>query len=177
MSDADQERRQGKVKMLEEIARASDILERITAIPLMCAGGLMVVVVLVGTFWRYVLDNPILWTEEAARYLMIWMALIGASISMKRREHLGVEIVINRLPHKAKKVVQLVTSLFVAYFLYVLTVQGAIMAWDARVQVSPALGISMSWPLLSVPLTGLLTLIQLIFQVTLDMAEPGKAVR
>lgn len=138
MNDMDQERQQGKVRALEAVARGRDILERITAIPLMFAGGLMVVVVLVGTFWRYVLNDPILWTEEAARYLMIWMALIAASISMKRHEHLGVEILINRLPVKARKAMQLVTSLFVAYFLYVLTVQGTIMVWDARAQISPA---------------------------------------
>lgn len=151
--------------------KTSDVLEKITAIPLIIIGGLMVMVVLAGTFWRYVLNNSLVWTEEAARYLMIWMALIAASISLKRREHVGVEVVINKLPPGIKKVVVLIRDLLIAYFLYILTVEGFAMAIKAKSQVSPALNISMFWPLLSIPLTGLLTLLQLILRIIIDLTE------
>jgi TRAP-type C4-dicarboxylate transport system permease small subunit len=147
---------------------ASNVLEKVTAIPLIIIGGLMLSVVLVGTFWRYVLNNPILWTEEVARYLMIWMALIAASISMKRREHVSMMILVDKLPLLIKKIAGSMTSLAVAYFLYVLTREGIIMVLSARSQVSPALGISMFWPLLCVPLSGVLTLAQLILVLVID---------
>jgi TRAP-type C4-dicarboxylate transport system permease small subunit len=147
---------------------ASNALEKITAVPLIIIGGLMLGVVLVGTFWRYVLNDPILWTEEAARYLMIWMALIAASISMKRREHVSMMFLVDKLPLLIKKIMGTMTSLAVAYFLYVLTREGIVMAFSARSQVSPALNISMFWPLLCVPLSGVLTLAQLILVMVID---------
>lgn len=147
---------------------ASNVLETVTAVPLVIIGGLMLIVVLIGTFWRYVLNDPILWTEEAARYLMIWMALIAASISMKRREHVSMRILVNQLPAGPRKMIDTLTSLAVGYFLFVLTDQGITMVVSARTQVSPALGISMFWPLLSVPLAGALTLAQLVLNLTID---------
>jgi len=159
---------------LNKFARkTSDIIEKITAGPLIIIGGLMVIIVLTGTFFRYVLNNPLLWTEEAARYLMIWMALIAASISLKRREHVGIKILVNRLNPKVKKIVVLITKLFMAYFLYILIKEGFQMVLGARTQISPALRIPMSWPLLSVPLAGFFTLLQLILQIIIDITEEG----
>ncbi len=147
----------------------ADMLEKIVAVPLIIIGFLMVVVVLIGTFWRYVLRNPFLWTEELARYLMIWMALIAASISLKRREHVGLKLVINRVPQPAKKIIVMITQLFILLFLYYLTREGFSMVERALRQRSPALNISMFWPLLSVPVAGLLTGIQLILQMIIDL--------
>lgn len=146
----------------------SKVLEKITAVPLVIIGGLMLGVVLIGTFWRYVLNDPILWTEEAARYLMIWMALIAASIAMARREHVSMKLIVNRFPVLIRRITETLTSLAVAYFLYILTREGILMVISARSQVSPALGISMAWPLLSVPLSGALTLVQLILVLVID---------
>lgn len=155
------------------VLRTSDVVEKITAVPLMIIGASMVFVVLVGTFWRYILNDPILWTEEAARYLMIWMALVGASISMKRREHLGVRFIIQRFPFRLQKITQLISSALMAYFLYFLVWEGWILAWDARLQVSPALGFPMFWPLLSVPVSAVLMLLQLLLVVVADFTDPN----
>jgi len=98
--------------------KISNILEKITAVPLMIIGGAMVLVVLVGTISRYAFNSPLLWTEEAARYLMIWMALVGASITLKRREHVGIEIIINKFKPKIRVIIKLIRDLFILYFLY-----------------------------------------------------------
>ncbi len=146
----------------------SKVLEKMLAVPLVIIGGLMLGVVLIGTFWRYVLNDPILWTEEAARYLMIWMALIAASISMARREHVSMNLLVHRFPKSIRRVVETMTSMAVGYFLYVLTREGILMVVSARSQISPALGISMFWPLLSVPLSGAFTLVQLVLVLVID---------
>jgi len=153
--------------------KISNIVEKITAIPLMVIGGAMVLVVLVGTLWRYAFNDPLLWTEEAARYLMIWMALVGASITLKRREHVGIEIVVNKFKPKIRKIIRVVINLFILYFLYILIIHGYKMAAGARSQLSPALRISMYWPLLSVPAMGVFTSIQLILQMIIDITELG----
>jgi len=161
------------LKTNEWARKASNILEKITAVPLIIIGGLMVLVVLVGTISRYVFNNPLLWTEEAARYLMIWMALVGASITLKRREHVGIEFLISKFRPVIRLIIKLITDVFILYFLYILTKEGYIMALEAKGQLSPALRISMFWPLLSVPVMGIFTAVQLILQMIIDVAEKG----
>ncbi len=159
------------MEQINSLARKiADILEKLTAVPLVIMGGAMVVVVLAGTFWRYVLNDPLLWTEEAARYLMIWVVLIGASITMRHREHVRINAIVNLFPEKVRIVLRLITNLFVVYFLYILTVYGWEMAQRSQVQTSPALGISMFWPIMAVPLTGIFCLIQLVLQMVIDIS-------
>lgn len=58
---------------------------------------LLVLDVWLGVMVRYFVDFPLTFTEEAARYLMIWMALLAVSIGIARREHIGVLILFDRL--------------------------------------------------------------------------------
>ncbi|MEA2016383.1 MAG: TRAP transporter small permease [Actinomycetota bacterium] len=153
--------------------KASDILETITAVPLIIMGGAMVVIVFTGTISRYVFNNPFLWTEEASRYLMIWIALVGASIALKRKEHVTMQIVVSKFSPNIQRIIRLIVMLFILYFLYVLTERGYIMAIKSQRQASPALNISMFWPLISVPVCGLLTSIQAILQIIIDITEIG----
>lgn len=163
------------LKTIHRKARqGADLLETLTKYPLILIGGMMILIVLMGTFFRYILNNPLLWTDELARYLMIWMALIAASISIKRREHVGIKLIINRLPPLLQKIVTFITQIFMAYFLYILTREGYMAALRARTQISPALKITMFWPLLSVPLAGFFCLIQLILQMIIDLTRRGE---
>ncbi len=57
---------------------------------------LLVLDVWLGVLVRYFVDFPLTFTEEAARYLMIWMALLAVSIGISRREHIGVLILFDR---------------------------------------------------------------------------------
>lgn len=151
--------------------QGADLVEALTKYPLILMGGVMILIVLLGTFFRYVVNNPLLWTDELARYLMIWMALIAASISIKRREHVGMKLLIQRLPPLLQKTITFVTQLFIAYFLYILTREGYMAALRARSQISPALKITMFWPLLAVPLAGFFCLVQLILQMIIDLTK------
>ncbi|GAK60843.1 tripartite ATP-independent periplasmic transporter DctQ component [Candidatus Vecturithrix granuli] len=67
-----------------------------------CVGliGVVVVLVLVTIFFRYVLSIGINWSDELARYLNIWVALLGASVAYKSGDHVGVEFFRNLLPDK-----------------------------------------------------------------------------
>jgi len=62
---------------------------------------LLVVLVLdvwLGVLVRYVIPLPLTFTEELARYLMIWMALLAVSSGIAYREHIGVGFLFERLP-------------------------------------------------------------------------------
>lgn len=80
------------------IDKVSDILEKTAKYSCIILGGSMAVVVISGVVARYVMKNPMVWTEEIARALMIWTAFIGISIAARHRSHMGVTFLVVRLP-------------------------------------------------------------------------------
>ena len=63
---------------------------------------ILVIVVFVATGMRYLTVHSLPWSEELARYTMVWMAYLGASLGIKRNAHLGVAVVVNALPDRLK---------------------------------------------------------------------------
>lgn len=152
---------------------ASVVVERLAAYPCIAATGAMTVVVLLGVFFRYVIRQPLSWSEEVARYLMIWAASLAISIGIMKREHLGITFLVSRLPPVAQKFVTVLVNLTVLWFLWVLTKFGYFMALDGRAQLSPILSqygkISMAWSLASIPVAGAFAMIQTFLQMIIEV--------
>jgi TRAP-type C4-dicarboxylate transport system permease small subunit len=109
---------------------------------------------------RYLLGRPPSWTEELARYLQVWLVLLAAPICLARGMHLSVDYLTPKLPAGLQKVVRTMVLVFVGFFSLILTVYGVKLLDVAAFQVSPALGISMVWPYLALPVSGaLMTLV------------------
>jgi TRAP-type C4-dicarboxylate transport system permease small subunit len=70
----------------------------------------MTLAVLAQVFGRYVFNYSIAWTEETARFGQIWVVLIGAGITMRRRMHVAIDVLAARLPVPAARIL----SLFIA---------------------------------------------------------------
>ena len=111
-------------------------IERLAAYPCIAATGAMTVVVLLGVLFRYVLLSPLSWSEEVARYLMIWAASLAISIGIMRREHLGITFLSSRIPPWAQKYVALLVNLAVLWFLWVLTKFGYYIRRDRHDPIS-----------------------------------------
>ncbi|MCL1991854.1 MAG: TRAP transporter small permease [Spirochaetes bacterium] len=76
----------------------TDVLEKIIEWLSAVAFFIILVSTLLQVFFRYVLNAPLLWPEEAARYLGIFMVLIVTSNALKRNAHIGVDILSSKLP-------------------------------------------------------------------------------
>ncbi len=105
---------------------------------------------------RYVFGNPPSWTEELARYLQVWLVLLASPVCLSKGMHLAVDYLTPLLPPTAKRWVRSFIHLLVGLFGLLLAVFGFRLLPVAALQVSPALGISMVWPYLAVPTSGLL---------------------
>lgn len=126
----------------------------------------MVISVLLGVWYRYVLLNPLLWTDELAIYCMIWMGFLAVGIGVKHDEHPSVEFIINRLPWRLRTAFERLVSLGILLLLLVVTVFGFDYAINSgRFRLTGALGISMVLPLLSVPVGSLFALLQLLLRM------------
>src|SRR6056297_2516241 len=132
-------------------------------------GIVMTITTLVGILFRYVMTNPLPWTEELARYTMIWMGLLAISIGIKNNSHLGVNLFINFFPRSIRKIILYITRILIFYFLYMLLTYGYSMALKGMNQIAPALRIQMFYVLVSVPIAALLSIIQLILITIIDI--------
>lgn len=54
-------------------------------------------------FTRYVMNDSLAWTEEIARYALIWVVFVGAAMVTRRNSHIAVELVSNLLPQNATR--------------------------------------------------------------------------
>lgn len=160
-------------RLLAQIDKLADILEKATKFICVTLGGGMAAVVICGVIARYVMKNPIVWTEEISRALMIWTAFLGISIATRRRSHLCITLLVVRLPMPLQRSIKLFTDALTMGFLYILMVYGIRMVETGTAQIETSTGISMSYFFICVPLCGLLTMIQLGVVMLLDLSRWG----
>jgi len=106
----------------------------------------MVVIVFAQVIFRFVLRASLPWSEEAARYLMVWISMLGASIAVRNKGHIGVEAVVMLLPASLKKAVSVGTTFVAAIFFAGVVYYGLGVLRVVRAQTSPAMEISMAIP-------------------------------
>ena len=96
--------------------KALDVLERILL--LFMTGIIIVFTALVAAqvVSRYIFNNSITWSEQAARYLFIWMILLGMPILYRHKEHVRFDMIQERFPEKTRDVLKIVIDILVIAF-------------------------------------------------------------
>ena len=69
---------------------------------------------------RYVLGDPLIWSEEAARYLFVWVSMIGAALAIREGGHFGLDLLIRPLPELKPVLGPLVTLVMVVFLVVLL---------------------------------------------------------
>ena len=142
--------------------RISDILNRITEVVLLVVLTAMAVAVFLQVIFRYVLSLPLFWTEEFARYCLVWASLLGSAVAVKRGQHIAVTILVERLPSAMSRTLKIMALIAVAVILAVILWGGIQLVAITRAQISPALRVPMSIPYLAVPVGAALMLFHTI---------------
>jgi TRAP-type C4-dicarboxylate transport system permease small subunit len=121
--------------------------------------GANVLNVLWQVFTRFVLQQPSSFTEELARFLLIWVGLLGASYASGKKLHLAIEVIVDRLGEKARSGAEVIIQSVVFLFALLVMVIGGIRLVAitlALSQISAALRIKLGYVYLVIPLSGLL---------------------
>jgi len=126
----------------------------------------MLALILIATFARITGIASITWGEEAARYLMIWLAMISVSIGFKKDEHLGLSFFVERMSGKCKAIVLAIRAVVIMAFLLIVVFYGTrvILTQMNFIQYSPSLRIPMYCMYASIPVGFLLSALR--FSVT-----------
>lgn len=166
-------------------SRLSKTLEIIENIIVTTSLGIMIVVIFLQIVFRYCSSASIPgfewlteyiremamfllpWTEEVARFTMLWAVFIGAAMGAKNNVHIGVDAFVSMLPKKTMRYVTIFSGLCSVVFCLSLTGLGVVLLdimWETG-QRSPALEIPMVWAYLAVPVGGILTALR-FYQAT-----------
>ena len=150
---------------LEKIAGTLAKIEKtliIIFLPIMC------VTILVNTLARItgLFIDRLTWAEEFARYLMIWMAFIGAALVMQEDGHYKMTAIVDALPGKAGKLVKVVSLIALIAFMMILAKVGidCCLKIAAMGQKSPTLKIPMWIPYAAIPVGMIMGIFQTILR-------------
>ena len=122
----------------------------------------MTVVVFLQVVFRYVLTQPLHWSEELARYLFVWISMIGAALALHKRGHFGLEFFFQKLPERTRRWGQIVIHVLVGGLILVILIQGIMLVQKTAQQESPAMGMSMGLAYASLPAGAALMVIHLL---------------
>lgn len=122
---------------------------RVAAILLTAA---IAIIVALGVFFRYVLNDSLSWAEELSKFCMLWLAFIGSPIALRFGNHIAIELLPSALPRRLGETVRALVMVLVIAFLTLLVWKSWAFAWNGWSQTAIAIGdISMFWIFVSIP--------------------------
>ncbi len=142
--------------MNTQVASASAASSRLPARVLICLNrwamhvvGLLAVVLLVvetgvllaGVISRYLLHSPLMWSDELASTLFIWLAMFGAVLALDRGEHMRMSAIVNKLPANWRAFSETLSAMIVCIFVAMIITPAMHHATEQMVITTPALGI------------------------------------
>lgn len=140
----------------------------------------MTVIILLQVFYRYVLNAPLPWTEEVARFLMVWMTFLIAPIAYRQGWNVAIDMFSDLLKGRAHYLLQLLIDvlvmLIIVMFLKVLLEERGILArgWGRS---ASSVDMTMFWVYLAMPVgVGAMALValELILDSLRQLLNPGR---
>lgn len=153
------------MKLRKELDEISEIIDKVVSVICVILTFLMFLSVLYQVIGRYLIQTSIAWTEEAARYCMIWLAFLGASMLVRSGENSSVTFIKDRFSEQVRSYLDLlilaVMLLFMAGIFFISLSQ---IRYSMN-EISPALRISMFIPKSSTLFGSLIVSVQLLWKL------------
>lgn len=125
---------------------------------------LMVMTVLI--FWqvfaRFVMGSPLSFSEEIARFCMLWLTMLGSAYAFRKGSLIAVDVLLELGGPIIRKVLKIAIPIISIVFAYILVIHGFELVDRVASQIAPSTRISMKWPVLSVPIGGILIFVNSI---------------
>nr|WP_300310598.1 TRAP transporter small permease [Halomonas sp.] len=125
---------------------------------------LLVMTVLI--FWqffaRFVIGKPLYFSEEIARFCMIWLTFLGAGLAFRKGLLISIDIALEHAGPVLGKMIRILIILSSICFAFILTYFGFDIVDRVSHQTAPSTRISMMWPYIAVPLGGIVIIINSI---------------
>ena len=150
--------------MRKAIDTVYKIIEKIMRYGVTVLLTLMVVIVFANVVSRYYLQASLAWSEEVARFMLVWLVFMGSFLAYIHDEHLGLDLLVMKFPPTLRRIVGVCTNLLVIYALYAVFEGGYLLMRDNWDWLSPAAEIPQGYVYFIVPFTCGLMMLQAILK-------------
>ncbi|WP_101776254.1 TRAP transporter small permease [Pasteurella oralis] len=126
---------------------------------------------------RYILSSASIVTDELARFLFMWVGLIGAAYATGLKRHLAIDLLLMKSKGKNKTLLEIFISCVMLFFAgFILVYGGANLAWDTHVsgQISPSLSIDMGLVYLCLPVSGIIMMFYILIDLISKFNKTGQ---
>ncbi len=148
--------------MLNRIERILVACNRWLLILLLVA---MACIVFANVVLRYTTGDSIVWAEEVARHLMIWVTFLGAGLVLRFGGHVAIDNLHQAVSTRSARWLRTVVAVGIGVFCLVMTYFSVLYVWATRFQTTAATDIPISFIYLAMPLGFLLMFVHLLFIV------------
>ncbi|BAL27496.1 TRAP transporter large permease subunit [Azoarcus sp. KH32C] len=116
-------------------------------------------VLLTGVTSRYLFHTPIVWTDELASILFLWLAMLGAVVALRRGEHMRMTALVGMVPPKVRTFLETLAIAAPVVFLLLLIHPAVEFAQEEAFVTTPALDLPNSWRAAALPVGSVLMLV------------------
>ena len=158
------------------VQKTSDTLDRALTVVTVMLLGAMTIVTFAQIIFR-VFFTALIWSEEVARYMLVWLTFLGAGCVHKRSGHIAAAILHGLVPTNARKFFQILTHLICMVVFGVIIYYGILYVQVTSAQLSAAMRIPMRYIYIAIPLSGavmMLNSISHILQTCASQEVPTK---
>lgn len=128
----------------------------------------MILIVFGQVIARYVLQNSLSWSEEIARYLLVWVVFLSAGYVLGQGSHIFLDVIFNVFPRPLQRIFRKISCLFLLGFSYVITNYGWDLVQVGTRQKSSAVGLPMWLVYFAIPVGGILLILYCLFELVAD---------
>lgn len=122
----------------------------------------LIILVPIEVFLRYLFGKSLYITEEFTRYLMVWVVFLASSLALKEDSHISIGILVNRFQGRTRSWLNLIANMLLVTFLVFLIIEGVIALSFQMDQIIPSLGLPIFWFYLAIPVGSVLMILNLL---------------
>ena len=138
-------------------------LALLVEIPAACLVVAEIVILFAGVVARYGLRQPLIWSDELASILFLWLAMLGAAVAFRRSEHMRMTAIVGSARPATRAWLELVATSAALAFLLLIAWPSCQYAYEESYITTPALQIENIWRAAALPVgTGLMALFALL---------------
>lgn len=146
--------------MLDRIERGLVAVNRLVLIVLLVA---MACIIFANVVLRYSTGDSIIWAEEVARHMMIWVAFLGAGLALRFGGHVAIENLHRAVSTRSARVLRAIVVVGLSLFFIFMTIASSDYVWRTRFQSTAATDIPISFIYAAMPVGFVLMLVHLMF--------------
>ncbi len=148
-----------------------DGLCRTVTLVIIALTAVMVASMCAQVFWRYVLNDSLIWPEEVSRYAFIWVSCLGMSVGVRRGDLIAIDVLWAGRPKRVRLLISIVARMLSVPLLIVFVWQGWVLIDVVAGQRTAATNVPIWWVYLALPVSSMLALLFVSETLARDIRE------